>query len=306
VPHLRLVHTALMRSLSINAPAKVNLFLGVGAIRPDGYHSVETVLHTLELSDTVSLSPADALTLSCDPNVGVPAEDNLAYRAAQEFARQFEIEVLLDIRVVKRIPWGAGLGGGSSDAAAVLVGLAYWAGLPLEDERLLSVARLLGADVPFLLAGGAAHMDGRGDQLVQRAEPFEAPVVLVKPAAVVPTAAAYAAFDAAPRPSGDSRGVLDALRSQDAALLGAALANNMTDASCQLVPQIGEAISWLHAENDVLGVAMAGSGSAVFALCAEPCTTQRLAEEASQRGWWATATRLNPHGASITLGDEFA
>jgi 4-diphosphocytidyl-2-C-methyl-D-erythritol kinase len=295
-----------MRSLSINAPAKVNLFLGVGAIRSDGYHSVQTVLHTLELSDTVLLSPADTLTLSCDPDVGVPAEDNLAYRAALGFSRQFEIEVLLDIHVVKRIPWGAGLGGGSSDAAAVLAGLAFWAGLPLQDERLLQVARSLGADVPFLLAGGAALMDGRGDELVRRVEPLEVPVVLVKPDAAVPTVAAYAAFDAAPQPSGDSRTVLDALRSQDAASLGAALANNLTDASCQLVPQIGEAISWLRAESDVLGVAMAGSGSSVFALCAQPSVAQRLAQEASERGWWAVATKTSPRGASITLGDELA
>jgi 4-diphosphocytidyl-2C-methyl-D-erythritol kinase len=116
----------------------------------------------------------------------------------------------------------------------------------------------------------------------------------------VPTAAAYAAFDAVPRPSGDPRAVLDTLRSQDAALLGAALANNLTDASCQLVPQIGEAISWLRAESDVLGVAMAGSGSSVFALCAQASAAQRLAQEASERGWWAVATRTSPHGASIT------
>jgi 4-diphosphocytidyl-2-C-methyl-D-erythritol kinase len=306
VPHLRLVHTALMRSLSINAPAKVNLFLGVGAIRPDGYHSVQTVLHTLELSDTVVLSPSDALTLSCDPDVGVPPEDNLAYRAAREFSRQFEIEVLLDIHVAKRIPWGAGLGGGSSDAAAVLVGLAFWAGLPLDDARLLHVARSLGADVPFLLAGGAAVMDGRGDELVRRVEPLEVPLVLVKPDAAVPTEAAYAAFDAAPRPSGDSRGVLGALRAQEPALLGAALANNMTVASCSLVPQIGEVIAWLCGEDGVLGVAMSGSGSSVFALCAETSVAQRLAKEASQRGLWAVATKTSPHGASVTLGDELA
>lgn len=295
-----------MRSLSINAPAKVNLCLGVGAIRPDGYHSVQTVLHTLELSDTVSLTPADALSLSCDPDVGVPAKDNLAFRAAQEFSRQFEVDVLLDIHVAKRIPWGAGLGGGSSDAAAVLVGLAFWAGLPFEDERLLRVAASLGADVPFFLSGGAALMGGRGDELVRRVEPVEVPLVLVKPDAAVPTGAAYAAFDAAPQPSGDPVGVLDALRSSDATLLGAALANNMTDASCSLVPQIAEAIEWLRTERDVLGVAMAGSGSSVFALCAEPSAAPRLAHEAARRGWWAAATRTSPQGASINLGDELS
>jgi 4-diphosphocytidyl-2-C-methyl-D-erythritol kinase len=295
-----------MRSLSINAPAKVNLFLGVGATRPDGYHSVRTVLHTLALADTVSMSPADALTLSCEPDVGVPAEDNLAFRAAREFSRHFEVDVLVDIHVAKRIPWGAGLGGGSSDAAAVLAGLAFWAGMPLDDARLVGVARSLGADIPFLLGGGAALMDGRGDELVRRVDSVEVPAVIVKPDDAVPTADAYAAFDAAPQPPGDPRDVLEALRTGDCVALGAALANNMTDASGSLVPQIGEAISWLRAEDDVLGVAMAGSGSSVFALCGEASTARRLALAASRRGWWAEATKTSAGGPSITLGDEIA
>ena len=107
-----------MRSLTVMAPAKVNLFLGVGPLRPDGYHSVQTVLHTLALSDTVRLTPADELTVTCDPDLGIPAENNLAYRAARGFSAAFGVDVLLDIHVDKRIPSGAGLGGGSSDAAA--------------------------------------------------------------------------------------------------------------------------------------------------------------------------------------------
>jgi 4-diphosphocytidyl-2-C-methyl-D-erythritol kinase len=295
-----------MRSLSINAPAKVNLFLGVGPTRPDGYHSVRTVLHTLDYADTVVLTPADQLTLSCEPDVGVPAEQNLAYRAAREFASRFDVDVVIDIRIAKRIPWGAGLGGGSSDAAAVLAGLAFWARLPLDDPRLVDVARSLGVDVPFLLGGGAALMGGRGDELERRIEPLEAPVVIVKPDAAVPTAEAYAAFDAAPQPQGDPRDVMAALGSQDPVALGRSLANNMIAASSALVPEIGDAVSWLAAHDDVLGVCMAGSGSAVFAVCREQATARRLELAARGRGFWAVATRTSAQGPSITLGDALA
>lgn len=307
-PQLRLVHTALMRSLFVSAPAKVNLFLGVGAGRPDGYHSVTTVLHTLELADTVVLTPADELTLTCDVDLGIPAEENLAYRAAVQFSRMFDVDVLIDIVIEKRIPSGAGLGGGSSDAAAVLAGLAYWASMPLTDARLLEVAASLGADVPFFLAGGAALMEGRGDVLACRLAPLRIPVVLVKPGTGVPTSSAYAAFDADPTPAGDLAAVLTALDSRDVRALGAALANNMTEASASLVPQIAEVSDWLcdiPAEGDgVLGVAMAGSGSAVFAVCESSAVAADCARRAAQRGWWSAATHTSEHGARVRPGGE--
>ena len=295
-----------MQSLVLSAPAKVNLFLRVGALRSDGYHSVQTVMHTLSLADTVVLTPADDLTVSCDVDLGIPASENLVCRAAKAFSVAFEVDVMLDIRVTKRIPSGAGLGGGSSDAAAVLVALAHWARLPLDDARLLRVARGLGADVPFFLEGGAALMSGRGDELTRRLKPIHADMVLVKPAASVPTGEAYRAFDAAPTTGGEARHVADALRAQDVSALGTALANNMTPASSSLVPDIAEALAWLSSEQGVLGAAMAGSGSAVFAICADPSAAQRLARLGGERGWWSAACETSPHGATIIREDELA
>ena len=291
-----------MRSLTVAAPAKVNLFLGVGPRRRDGYHSVQTVLHTLALADTVRLTPADDLTLACDPDLGIPAEHNLALRAATAFATAFGVEVLLDIHVTKRVPAGAGLGGGSSDAAAVLAGLAHWAGLPLDDKRLLLVARSLGADVPFFLVGGAALMGGRGDTLTRRLKAISAHVALVKPPAAVSTAEAYRAFDGAPLPAGEARAVADALRAQDVRAVADGLSNNMTDASASLVPQIAEALSWLGDQLGVLGSAMAGSGSAVFALCENAADADRIAHAAGERGWWAAATQTASAGEVVTEG----
>lgn len=295
-----------MRSLAISAPAKVNLFLRVGSLRPDGYHDVQTVLHSLDLADTVTLTPADTLTLTCDVDLGIPSTRNLALRAAQAFSAHFETDVLVDIDIRKRIPSGAGLGGGSSDAAAVLVGLAHWAGLMLDDPRLLEVARGLGADVPFFLQGGAAIMCGRGDELAQRTRRIRADLVLVKPDASVPTSDAYRAFDAEPTPGGEIEPIVAALATQDVAALGSALSNNMTAASISLVPQIADAIEWLSAEAGVLGVAMAGSGSAVFALCTDSARAAQLADSAAEHGWWSAACATSPYGARVSREDEIA
>jgi len=293
-----------MHSLMITAPAKVNLFLGVGALRPDGYHSVTTVMHALQLADTVRLTPADDLTLSCDTDLGIPAEKNLAHRAACAFAEAFDVEVLLSIEVCKRIPSGAGLGGGSSDAAAVLAGLAHWAGLPLGHERLQRVARALGADCAFLLAEGPALMGGRGDTLVRRLRPISAHVAVVKPPQSVPTVEAYRAFDAAPAPAGDVRVVADALRGGDVGTLAAGLANNLTASSIQMVPAIGEAFAWLSDQSGVTGALMAGSGSAVFGLCGSAEDAECVARDADARGWWAAATQTRPTGVQVIDEEE--
>jgi 4-diphosphocytidyl-2-C-methyl-D-erythritol kinase len=295
-----------MRSLAVTAPAKINLFLGVGSLRADGFHSVQTVLHTLTLADTVRLTPADELSVACNVDLGIPSEDNLALRAATAFSSAFDVDVLLKIDIDKRIPWGAGLGGGSSDAAAVLAGLAHWAGLPIDDERLQRVARAIGADVAFLTLGGAALMGGRGDTLTRRLRPVSAHVALVKPPSSVPTSQAYSVFDASPAPAGEARRVADALRTEDVSALAAALANNLTASSSGLVPEIADALTWLAAEQGVLGSAMAGSGSAVFAICEKAIDAQRIADIASERGWWGVATQTNAAGATVAESDDSA
>jgi 4-diphosphocytidyl-2-C-methyl-D-erythritol kinase len=295
-----------MRSLIVSAPAKINLLLGVGAKRPDGYHRVTTVLHALDLVDTLILTPADELLLSSDVDLGIPAEQNLAYRAAAEFSRAFEVDVLIHIALHKRIPSGAGLGGGSSDAAGVLAGLAHWGSLPLADPRLQAIAAQLGADVPFFLGGGAAVMEGRGDELTRGIEPFSVPVVVVKPAPGVVTAHAYAAFDREPEAPGDLEPVLAACLAKDPRALGAALANNMTVASSKLVPEIAEITRWLSGADGVLGAAMTGSGSAVFAMCETDDVAGQLAVVARQKGLWAAATRTRERGVAVELGPEIA
>ncbi len=289
-----------VRRITVTAPAKVNLFLGIGAVRPDGYHDVSTVVHALDFADTITLELAPTFSLTCTAELGIPAEENLALRAARAFSEAFEVPGGVAIALTKRIPSGAGLGGGSSDAAAVLAGLSELHGVDLADPRLVEIAQSLGADVPFFLLGGAALMTGRGDRIERILPAIVVPVVLVKPPAPVPTAAAYRAFYADPVPAGDSSSVLDALQRADPLALGAALSNNMTGAALSLVPEVADALAWVNAVSGVLGAAVAGSGSAVFAVCADEQVARRIADEAAGRGLWGMATSTRSSGVTWT------
>lgn len=287
------------------APAKVNLCLAVGDRRSDGYHSVDTVLHCLTLADTVTVEPADALALHCQPSVGIPDERNLAYKAAVAFAEKTGIEASVDIRVEKRIPHGAGLAGGSSDAAAVIAALALLNGLERTDPRCLAAASQLGADIAFFLHGAAALMTGRGEQLVRTLPALDAPLVLIKPQQPVPTGAAYAAFDAAPQAPVGCERVQEALENADPALLARSLANNLEVASATVVPEVAVALAWVRAQEGVTGALLAGSGSAVFALVADDAAAEKLVSDAEGRGWWAMKSSLSSEGLVVrSEGDD--
>ena len=288
-----------MSRLVAVAPAKVNLYLGVVGARPDGFHDVTTVMHTLELSDTVVLEPAEELSLVCDADLGITAVANLAHRAAIAFGEEFGVEPGVAITIHKRIPAGAGLAGGSSDAAAVLTALALRHGVAADDPRLLSIARSLGADCAFLLLGGAALMAGRGDELVRRLPTIEAHIALVMPAEPVPTGEAYAAWDRSPIPPDGPEAAVAALLARDPGVLGVSLSNNLTSASSSIVPAISEALSMARSSRGVLGAAMAGSGSAIFAVCEDESCAEDLAAEARGRGYWSVATQTRATGVEV-------
>jgi len=153
----------------VRAPAKINWTLEVLGKRPDGYHEVRTVLQTIELCDTITLTPADAIELEITGDRASLAEesieDNLAYRAAALLKKRCSYAGGAHIDLEKRIPVAAGLGGGSSDAAAVLRGLrALWQ-LDISDSDLSGIAAELGSDVPFFVRGGTARATGRGERI---------------------------------------------------------------------------------------------------------------------------------------------
>ncbi|MBW6468017.1 MAG: 4-(cytidine 5'-diphospho)-2-C-methyl-D-erythritol kinase [Coriobacteriia bacterium] len=289
----------------VRAPAKVNLYLAVGERREDGYHNVETVLQTISLSDEVVLEDAPELSVTTEPDLDLPAEENLAYRAARALGLAMDRDPEVAIHIVKRIPAQAGLGGASTDAAAVLLGLAHRWGLGADAlPRLTEVAATLGADVPFFLGAGTALLTGRGDVL-DRVLPTPAlDLAIVRPPVPVPTGAAYAAFDRMPSETVPGPAALvSACETGDPARVADALFNNMTAASVGLVPEVGDALAFLQDEPGVLGAAMAGSGSAVFAVCDSAGAAHDVVVRASARGLWGATARTVAAGVTVTEGE---
>lgn len=185
-------------SISLSAPAKINLSLRILGKRPDGFHELETLMVPIRLADEIEIThaPAHGVSLVCnDPEIPTGAE-NLCVRAVEAFREETGIAHGISISLMKRIPHGAGLGGGSSDAAAVLKGLNDLFEEPLVPEELQLLASSLGSDVPFFLHGGAAWCRGRGEILEEAPAVPDRTVMLIKPPFPVPTAWAYGHYAA--------------------------------------------------------------------------------------------------------------
>ena len=255
--------------MRLAAHAKVNLTLEVLGTRPDGYHELRSVVAEIPLHDDVELldAPAGEVTVEMTGDgmevPRVPSEENLAALAARALAEAAGVSRGVRIRIVKRIPVGAGLGGGSADAAAVLNGLNELWGLGLPKERLCEIGAEVGSDVPALVLGGVVLMEGRGERVkawdagewrARGARPttggsrscateFEWPrFVLRTPPVCASTARVYAEFREEDR--GKCR-------------------NDLQPAACRLYPAIAETIAEMEAEG-LEDVQMTGSGSAVF------------------------------------------
>ncbi len=286
--------------IALIAPAKVNLFLAVGDRRPDGYHDVVTILQSLDerVADTVMIERADALSVTCNPDVGVPAEQNLAYRALLGLGVLAGREPGFSVSILKRVPAAGGLGGASADAAAVLVGGCRLWDLDATSPEVTALAASLGADVPFFIEGGTALYAGRGDTLVRRMHTPALDIVVVNPGVPVPTPAAYAAFDRLLRPTAPTaEGMLGALAARDVAAISAQLYNNLAEAACGHAPEVTEALHMISQSEGVLGALVSGSGSSVFGICEDADAAERVAQAASaRRGWWASATSASPGG----------
>ena len=256
------------RSVTETAHAKVNLTLTVGEKRPDGYHEVETVMTTVGLCDTVTVvrHPGIQDQLICDTPVTARVEDNLCMKALRLFFQELGVkEDFVTITLEKRIPAQAGLGGGSSDAAAVLRGLRTLCAPDMTDTQLEEMAAQLGSDVPFFIRGGTALATGRGEKLAALPDMPPCWLVIVKPEESHSTAAMYAANDNAPRRvSGDSRTVREGLEKGDLSAIAAGLSNDFQQVLPEdsAVPDIVERLR----QQGALNAQMTGSGSAVFGL----------------------------------------
>jgi 4-diphosphocytidyl-2-C-methyl-D-erythritol kinase len=271
----------------VRVPAKVNLVLAVGERLACGDHRVSTILQAVDLFDRVTAAPGRGLRLACGrPDVPAGA-GNLAWRAAEAVARRVGRAPDVRLTLRKSIPVGAGLGGGSADAAAALVACnALWeAGL--DRGELAALGAGLGADVPFFLWGGTARGEGRGERITPL-DPLPAwPCLVAVPAQRKPsTRAAYEALD---RLGAWSRPELGrAARARTPAELAAALGNSFEALGRPRLPVEG-----------ALGTVLAGSGTGLFSLAPSFAWARRAARRLRLDGWFARACRLWPGGAEV-------
>jgi 4-diphosphocytidyl-2-C-methyl-D-erythritol kinase len=272
---------AVRGEVRLRAYAKINLALDVVGRRPDGYHELRTVMQSISLADEVSVERAsEGFELLVDPHrteVG-PREKNTVYRAWRLLCDRLGEELPVRVALRKNVPAGAGLGGGSADAAAVLRGLDGLFGLGLSVEEMREVGSGIGADVPFCVSGGTALGEGVGEVLSPAPPPPDHRVLVVKPRRGADTAAVYRAYDAGPDGGGASGRVLRALRSGGLAELAGALGNDLAPVAKRMVPEVAELEGKLL-EAGAVGASMTGSGTAVYGLFRDEDAVARANEK---------------------------
>jgi 4-diphosphocytidyl-2-C-methyl-D-erythritol kinase len=258
-----------MREVRLRAFAKVNYALDVLGLRADGYHEVSTVMQSISLADDVELRhAAGGFDLSLEPEeveVG-PQERNTTYLAWKALQRLTGKELPVKVTLRKEIPAGAGLGGGSANAAAVLVGLNELFALGLRVDKLRGIGARIGADVPFCIWGGTAMGEGVGEILTPLPAPPAHLLVVAKPLRSADTAGIYLAYDEAKTESTNSvKPVVSALRSGSLPTLAAVVGNDLAPVTRGIIPEVAK-LERTFLASGALGASMSGSGTAVYGI----------------------------------------
>lgn len=263
-------------SLTVRAAAKINLHLGVGRVREDGFHPLDTVYQAVSIYDdlTASAYTDGALTMEVADYVdraGLPdGDDNIIRKAVAALARHHGRDLPVDLGLVKSIPLAGGMAGGSADAAAALVAVDRWHDLGTSDTDLLDLAAVLGSDVPFSLVGGTARGVGRGEVVVPVEDTGAWWWVAVPSTEGLSTPAVYRHFDLlrpdAPETPAPAEPLLEALATQEPVRLARALHNDLQEPAIDLRPELGELITLGEAEGALRGI-VSGSGPTVVFLC---------------------------------------
>ncbi|SMB89438.1 4-diphosphocytidyl-2-C-methyl-D-erythritol kinase [Thermanaeromonas toyohensis ToBE] len=268
-----------MQEITLRAYAKINLTLEVKGTRDDGYHEISTIFQSIALHDTVTLRRAESIELEVKGMEGLQRPENLAWRAAALLRERYPfpgVKIILE----KNIPVAAGLAGGSTDAAAVLIGLNYLFGLGLTPGMLACLGERLGADVPFCILGGTALGRGKGERLLLLPSPPRLWLVIVRPSFAVSSREIYASWDAG---VGGKDFVLPqeeeavaALYHGDRQALVASLGNALEKVTCTLYPEVKAIKERLLAYGAEKAV-MCGSGPAVFGVVPNREEAERIA-----------------------------
>jgi 4-diphosphocytidyl-2-C-methyl-D-erythritol kinase len=242
------------------APAKINLYLHVLGRRPDGFHELETLMAPTSLGDTLEIELIDSgIEFTCSDPALADAKENLATKAAHIFLNEFSLSTGVRIHLEKQVPVGAGLGGGSSDGAAVLLALRELTGISCSDEGLAELASRLGSDVPFFVYRTPAICRGRGEIVEPVALKEKLQGLLVHPGFGVSTPWAYKTYAQNPKQGEPGRAFADFT-----------LRNDLEPPAFSKYMWLPTAKAWFRKQPEVLDALMSGSGSSVFALTKEP------------------------------------
>ena len=275
-----------MDRVEIVSPAKVNLTLEVGARRADGYHEIDSVAQVIDLVDRLALEKARAgvieVAIECGDAPG--GSENLVYRACEAFLQATGIRGGARFRLAKRIPAQAGLGGGSGNAAAAVVGLDRLYETGLSREELCAIAASVGSDAGLFVHGGTVRMRGRGDVIEPLPDAPELELVVVKPDVGVSTAWAYGELDATParNPRGASDRAQQAVQAGDRDGLVDSLSNDFDPVVLRAFGEISEAKAFLCGAGARRAL-LCGSGSAVFGVFGSHEDAELAAESAQRR-----------------------
>lgn len=270
-----------MPEIKIKAPAKINLSLDVVSRREDGYHNLEMIMQEVGVYDilTVSIegSGTTEIHLSCSKKFLPTDERNLCFKAAKLFLNKAKIFAKVRINIEKNIPVGAGLGGGSSDAAATLKALNKLTNEPFSLEELSVLGKNLGADVPFFIYGGCMLAEGIGECLTPVSPLKNAFILIAKPNFSISTAQVYKSLhldEKTPHPN--TKEILDALSKNDLNKLGKNAENSLESVTAKLYPEILEYKKTM-VDNGAIYSLMSGSGSAVFGIFTDKQKAQATA-----------------------------
>ena len=274
----------------VRVPAKVNLQLSVGPLRPDGYHELVTVFHAVDVYDELIVGAGEGITLAVSGADAVPAgPDNLAWRAAQLLAETAGVAANVRLELHKRIPVAGGMAGGSADAAAALLGCARLWGVAADLPVLAALAAQLGADVAFSLLGGTAVGTGRGEILAPLPRHMPLHWVFALADGGISTPAAYGELDrlraagAAPAPIGPPDALLAALAATDLAGVAAGLGNDLEAAALALRPELGATLDAGRQAGALAGL-VSGSGPTCAFLCTDGAAAETVAQQLRTTG----------------------
>jgi 4-diphosphocytidyl-2-C-methyl-D-erythritol kinase len=277
----------------VRVPSKINLYLGVGALRADGYHELNTVYHAISLFDELTARPGDTLALTMEGEGAGTLEldeSNLIIRAARALAARTRVPAHARLHLRKTIPLAAGLAGGSADAAATLLACDLLWGTGLSKDELADIGATLGSDIPFLLHGGTALGTGHGEAVSPiLARPTTWHWVVALADGGLSTPEVYAKLDAlreSPFPPKELAGadeLMSALRQRDPAVLGAALGNDLQPAAIALRPELSAVLDAGRDAGACAGL-VSGSGPTCVFLARDAAHAQQLADALNAAG----------------------